>query len=280
MSPTIQIGAWRVTCLRDTPFWVDGGTIFHMVPKVRWSKKVEPDSENRLPVALNCLLLQKDEHTILVDAGIGADYSPKMETIYKLDRSVSLMKDLASAGVSPDDITTVILTHLHLDHTGWCMHTPDGERQITFKNARHVVQQKEWHGALHGNELTAGSYLEDDFLPLQEAGLVDFVDGDTELLPDLTLHLTGAHAPGHQMLRLTSEGTTLLCPGEIIPDRHHLPLPWVMSYDDEPVQVVEVKRKILTEALETGATVFLMHEGGPPFGHIQGTLRKPVFASV
>ncbi|MBN1257678.1 MAG: MBL fold metallo-hydrolase [Planctomycetes bacterium] len=269
---SIRIGSWTATCLRDTPFWVDGGAAFHIVPRALWQKKIAPDEYNRIPVALNCLLLQNGHHNILIDAGIGERYNAKMENIYNLDRKKSLLTELAKTGITPAEIDIVILTHLHFDHTGWCMrYTSDAKKESTptFPNARHLVQKLEWEGVKRTNELTRGSYLDDDYLPLAEAGLLEFVEGEAEVVPGLRVMLTGAHSSGHQAIVLHEESQTLFCPCEILPDIHHLRLSWVMSYDLMPGFLVDVKRTFLAAAAGGDWLLFLSHEMGEPFGRIK-----------
>ncbi|MHC4872372.1 MAG: MBL fold metallo-hydrolase, partial [Planctomycetota bacterium] len=271
---------WKATCLRDTPFWVDGGAIFHMTPKVMWEKKVEIDEQGRVPVALNCLLLQNGEHNILLDAGIGENYNKRLANIYNLDRSISLLDDFKEAEISENDIDLVILTHLHLDHTGWLRKGRGKEAAPFFKNARHIIQQKEWESAFNTNELTRGSYIQRDFSILENTGSLELIDGDCEILPGIELKFTGGHSAGHQILELTSEGEKLICPAEIVPDIHHFRLAWVMSFDEVPGMVVEIKKEILKYAVEKDAILFLGHEMGDVFGRVEKDRQEYMFAAI
>lgn len=277
--PTIEIGSWRATCLRDSPFWVDAGAAFHMVPKTLWGKKVTPDSLNRIPVALNCLLLQNSatNQNILLDAGIGNRYNRKDAEIYNLDRNINILNDMKQTGICADDIDIVILSHLHLDHTGWLMVEDNGKVVPFFKNAVHYIQKKEWQSAFNTNELTKGSYITEDFSSLEGENLLKLIDGDYALSPELQLIFTGNHSAGHQILKLESHGEKLLCPCEIIPDINHLRPSWVMSYDEIPGGVVEWKKKLFIEGQKSDAIFFLGHEMGFPFGKIRYNEKSCLF---
>jgi glyoxylase-like metal-dependent hydrolase (beta-lactamase superfamily II) len=263
---TLRLGRWTATVRRDTPFHVDAASLFHLIPRPLWRARAEPDARDRLPVALNSLLLQDGETTVLLDAGIGDRYSLRDERLYGLDRSRSLLAELAAVGVAPEAVDLVVLTHLHLDHTGWCQRAVEGGLAPTFPNADYVVQEAAWRAAHATNELTRGSYRLADLDGLEAAGRLRRVAGEATLAPGLRVVETGAHAPGHQILLLEAGGRTLCCPAELAPDTLHLRLSWVMCYDERPVEVVERKRELLARALAGEWLVFLSHEMGPALG--------------
>jgi glyoxylase-like metal-dependent hydrolase (beta-lactamase superfamily II) len=268
----VQIGDYTATCVRDTMFAVDGGAMFHIVPKKLWSRKVKPDEANRIYTGLNCLLVIGNGKTILYDVGIGNKLSDKLKKIYGLMGDTTLLASLKEAGVAPADIDYVVPSHLHLDHAGWLTIRDDsGELVPTFPNARVIVQQAEWEVAHDNNELTRGSYIHDDFDPLAAMGLIDFIDGDHELVKGITLKLTGAHSPGHQALIIVSGGQTLLCPCELVPSTWHLRLSWVTGYDQEPVRVVDAKKELMQQASANNWLVFLTHDPEHFFGHLQAS---------
>jgi len=204
-----------------------------------------------------------------VDAGIGDKLTEKEARNYDIVPGPTLMDGLIESGVSPADVDTVILTHLHLDHTGW-LTTRDshGHPQPTFQNARHVIQRTEWAAAHDTNELTVGSYRRADFDPLESGGLVEWVTGDVRLTPCVSVHLTGAHSPGHQIVTVSSDGQTLVCPSELVSTIWHLRVAWAMSYDLEPLKVVEQKRALLSQAAAEGHVLFLNHDPAFAFGQV------------
>lgn len=264
----ISIGGYRCTCLRDSPFWVDGGALFNMVPRPLWMQHVAPDAENRVPLALNILLLRGHGRTILLDAGVGTKLPAREAAWYRLDAAQTLPAALAGAGVTPEEVDTVILTHLHLDHAGGLTHMVDGVACPAFPHARHYVQRAEWEAACHPNELTAGSYRADDFIPLMDAGLLTLLDGEAEVAPGVTVHPTAAHSHGHQMLLVRGGGDVLLCPGDVLPAPWQMRLAWVTGYDLWPYDVVEWRKRWLAEASAGGWGLFLSHTPEEPFGRV------------
>lgn len=265
---TLAVGGYRCTCLRDTPFWVDGGALFHMTPRPVWMQHLTPDAENRIALALNILLVQGHGRTLLLDAGVGTKLPAREAAWYKLDSRQSLTRALAGAGVSPEEVDTVILTHLHLDHAGG-LTCQDGEGvRPVFRHARHFVQRAEWEAACHPNELTTGSYCRDDFLPIREADAWTFLEGDADIAPGISVHLTRAHSHGHQALCVTDGGETLFCPGDLLPSPWHMRLAWVTSYDLWPYDVVEERKRWLAQADQDGWRLFLSHTPAEPFGTV------------
>lgn len=263
MSATrrIKIGAYEAVWLNDTPFGLDAGTMFRMVPMPVWRRKVEPDSSNRVFVGLNCLLLRGEGRTILYDAGIGNKLSDKQKSIYGLDPDVSLISSLTGNGVAPGDVDTVVLSHLHLDHAGWLTtRNPSGALVRSFPNAVYVVQKTEWQAAMAPNELTAGSYAADDYSPLENSNRLRLVEGEHEIAPGVRVRRTGGHSAGHQIMVVRSQGRTLACPCELVPDVWHLRLAWLTAYDVAPMELIEEKRALLREAAEGGWILFLSHD--------------------
>jgi glyoxylase-like metal-dependent hydrolase (beta-lactamase superfamily II) len=268
MNRRLRIGSYEIACVQDTPFGVDGGAMFGMVPKVRWEKKCTSDHANRVFIALNCLLVRGEGKTILLDAGIGNKLNEKQRGYYGLDSSVSLLKSLEAEGVAPSDVDIVAASHLHLDHAGWLtMRGDDGKLRPTFPNAEVYIQKTEWEFAHNGNELTSGSYMRDDFDLFADTAVI--VDGKCDISSGIRLEMTGAHTPGHQLMKVASGGDMLLCPADILPTTWQLRLTWVSGFDLDPAAVVDVKKKLMAEAAENGWIVFLDHEPGDCFGRLE-----------
>ncbi|MBN1673887.1 MAG: MBL fold metallo-hydrolase [Kiritimatiellae bacterium] len=272
---SLRIGVYEATWLSDTPFGSDGGAMFGIVPRALWQKKIMPDERNRVFVGLNCLLLRGAGRTLLVDAGIGNKLSEKQKAIYGLDPDVSLLKALDALGVPPEQVDTVLMTHLHLDHAGWLtVRTESGELVPTFPNARHVVQVKEWEAAHADHPLLSGSYVREDYDLLAARNLLELVDGDAEPAPGVRALFTGAHSPGHQVIKVESGGERLFCPSELLPTTWHLRLAWVMSYDLDPLRVVDLKRAYMAEAADEGWRLFLSHDPASAFGRLSRESEK------
>ena len=268
-TDALRLGDMEVSVVTDGTFWLDGGTMFGIVPKVLWSRLAPPDEENRIELGLNCLLLRSPRRVTLIDAGMGRDYPPKMKRIYRLDERTNLIAELEKRGVKPSDVTRVILTHLHFDHCGWVTREVNGRCTPTFPNARHLVQAREWEDAFNPSELARGGYMSERLLPLKEHGLLDLVNGETDLGDGLTLIPTPAHARGHQSVRISGGGQTVFCPGDIIPTRHHVRLPYIMAYDRDPEGVVELKSAILRDAIAQRWIVFFPHDAQVPLARIE-----------
>jgi glyoxylase-like metal-dependent hydrolase (beta-lactamase superfamily II) len=271
---SIRVGPYEAAWVRDSGFALDGGTMFHTVPRVLWARKAAPDERNRIRFGLNSLLIRGGGRTILVDAGVGNKLPPRQQAEYGIDPAENLPDSLRAAGVSPADVDTVILTHLHLDHAGWLTVRVGDRLEPLFPRARHVIQKAEWAAAHETNELTDGSYMPDDFDPVFERGLVDLVDGIAEVAPGVTVERTGAHCAGHQAVTVRSGDTVLVCPCELVPTRWHLRMAWIMSYDLEPLRILEWKRRVLSEAAEQGHVLFLSHDPECAFGRVRRASAK------
>ena len=174
----MKIGGYEIHSIETGRFALDGGAMFGVVPWVFWSKSNPPDARNRITLATRCLLLIGNGKVILVDNGNGTKWTEKLKDIYRLDNSrFSLEQSLAARGVSPDDVTDVILTHLHFDHCGGSTKMIGGKPAPTFPNAVHYVQREHWNLSQHPTEKDRGSFMKEDFLALHESGMLTFVDG-------------------------------------------------------------------------------------------------------
>ncbi len=243
--------------------------MFGIIPKTLWSRSCPADDRNRITLGLNCALIRSDEHLILVDSGFGRKLSPKLADIYGLDGSLPLEVALGDFGIAPEEVTLVIPTHLHIDHAGGLTRRDlEGNIVPTYPNARHVLQRAEWELATHPNEITRGTYLPDNFEPLREAGLLDLVDGDAEIVPGVRVELTGGHTEGHQVVWVESEGETALFVAEMVPTTHHLRPAYIMAYDTHPLETLVQKKRLLAEAHERKALVIWSHDPAVPIGRL------------
>jgi len=196
----VNLGDILLHSLSDGFFGLDGGAMFGVVPKPVWERTNPPDERNRIRLALRPLLVVTAKERVLIDTGIGDKWDARNTDIYRIEHTDTIDSSLARAGFHPEDITKVVLTHLHFDHAGAATKLNSSGKPVPrFPNARYYVQQREWEAALNPNRRSKASYLPQDFLPLQEAGLLELVDGNSELVPGLELVLTGGHTPGHQI---------------------------------------------------------------------------------
>jgi glyoxylase-like metal-dependent hydrolase (beta-lactamase superfamily II) len=279
---SVHIGDIEVLPLSDGMFRLDGGAMFGVVPKTLWQPRVEVDDRNRIPLSLTPLLVRTAGLNVLVDAGVGDKLSPKALSIYCIDRAVSLDETLSAAGLTAADIDVVVATHLHFDHAGGFTTIVDGQVRPRFPNARYLIRRGEWDDAMAPNERTRASYMRENYAPLAEAGVVDFIQGDGEVLPGISVWRTGGHTMHHQVVRLDSGGRTGLFLADLVPTAAHLPEPWVMGYDLYPLDTLAAKKHWLRMATEGEYVIFFEHDPAIRAGRItvvDGTRRvEPLLA--
>ena len=246
----LTLGDARLTSLEGGSFRLDGGAMHGVVPKTLWSKLVSCDALNRCSYSTRCLLVEVGDRRVLIETGNGDKFSPKLKEIYGIDHDRAIGVALKEVGLKPDDIDTVVMTHLHFDHSGGTTRrTPSGFEPL-FRKARHVVQRREWEDATHPHERNRASYLPENVGPLDEAGLLQLVEGETEIAPGVRVIPTPGHTAGHQSILIGSpDGPKALFLGDAVPTAVHVRLPWVMAYDLDPARNVETKRSLFTRAL-------------------------------
>jgi glyoxylase-like metal-dependent hydrolase (beta-lactamase superfamily II) len=258
---TMTIGPYEVLCVETGRFGLDGGAMFGVVPRTLWERTNPPDERNRITMAARALLLRGNGRTILVDTGNGTKYSDKARSIYKFDNSTyTLAGSLREHGVAPESVTDVILTHLHFDHAGGGTVMAGGKVEPTFPNARYYVQRAHWDAAHHATERDKASFLPDDYLPLMEHGLLEFVDGEREILPGIKVMLFYGHTTALQCPLISDGRTSLLYCADLMPTASHVQLPWIMGYDLRPLVTLEEKRHILRRATEEQWILVFEHD--------------------
>lgn len=255
-----RFGDFEVRSLSDGTFRLDGGAMFGVVPKTLWQKRTQPDDKNRIPLGLRPLLVKTGAHTVLIDSGVGDKMPPKLAEIYGLDRTRHLDHSLADAGLSADDITVVLATHLHFDHFGGSTMREGDQVVPRFKNARYLIRRDEWHDATHTHDRNRASYISENFLPLLDAGVVDFIEDDGEVLPGISVWRTGGHCMHHQWVKIESGGRTAAFVADLIPTTAHLDEPWIMGYDLYPMDTLYYKQRFLREAIDGEYVVFFEHD--------------------
>ena len=241
---------------------LDGGAMFGVVPKPLWERRIVPDERNRIPLALRCLLVEHDDGPVLIDTGLGNKETAKFKDIYGVENEgrtgrTCLEDALAERGYRPEDVRWVINTHLHFDHAGGnTFRDPDGNVALSFPRARYVVQKGELDFASHTNERTAASYLAPNFATVP----FTLLDGEAEVLPGLRSVPTPGHVPYHQSILVESGGERACFLADVVPTSAHLPLPWIMAYDLEPLVTLESKRRLYARAELEGWLLLFEHD--------------------
>ncbi len=254
------LGEFELLSLSDGFFALDGGAMFGVVPKPLWERRAPADARNRIRLGMRPLVVRTGHQTVLIDAGIGDKMSDKDREIYAIDRRPALEDALAAVNLTPADIDVVIATHLHFDHVGSLTTRVDGRMVPRFAGARHVIRRLEWEDATHPHERNRASYLADNFVPLAEAGLVDFNDADGEVVPGISVWRTGGHTNHHQLVRIESGGKTAVFVADLIPTTAHIDPPWIMGYDLYPMDTLAYKKPFLREAIAREYVIFFEHD--------------------
>lgn len=276
----MRIGRYEIEIFSDGTFKLDGGSMFGVVPKVLWSREKPADEHNRVEMDMNCLLIRDpDGHVIVVETGAGTKLSDKQRGMFGIERPPALLRELARRGVRPEDVTLVVNTHLHFDHSGGNTRREGDLLVPTFPKASYVFQRLEWLDAMAANERTRGSYYPDDFAPLEATGKVELVDEAVELLPGLRLDRVQGHTRGTQTVRVSDGRSTVFFSSDFMPDRHHLPLAWIPAFDLYPLDTLEAKRTILARAVEEAWIVGFTHDL-PRFGRVTSVEGKYRFAEL
>ncbi len=274
---TRTLGDLRLHALDSGLQRLDGGAMFGVVPKPLWERRIPADERNRIPLGLRGLLVETPDELVLIETGLGNKENEKFVDIYGVENAASpgsgfpdrLQEAIHRAGFAAEEVTVVVNTHLHFDHAGGNTYRDEqGQVRLSFPRARYYVQRGEWEWAHHTNERTAASYLPYNFDPLEEAGRLHLLEGKGEVVPGISVFLTPGHVPFHQSVLVRSGGETACFLGDVVPTMAHLPLPWIMGYDVEPLRTLESKRALLRRAVEERWLLVSTHDPGTPWGYV------------
>jgi glyoxylase-like metal-dependent hydrolase (beta-lactamase superfamily II) len=310
---TRQLGRFRIHALNGGYQLLDGGAMFGVVPKPLWQKRIPADDRNRIPLALRCLLVETPDALVLIDNGAGNKESAKFIDIYGLDNRSSdparwptrLEESLAAAGFAADDVDVKIDSHLHFDHAGGntCIEgggggeggggvgrgvsdardaraaTASSSFRLSFQRARYVAQRGEFVWAHSRNERIQASYLGHNFDPVMESGRLELVDGEPEIVPGIRMLRTPGHTPNHTSILVQSEDESACFLADLIPTTAHLPLPWIMGYDVEPLVTLETKRSLLARARREQWLLVFEHDPVVGWGRLSPDDERPVLVN-
>jgi glyoxylase-like metal-dependent hydrolase (beta-lactamase superfamily II) len=241
---------------------LDGGAMFGVVPQTLWKKGNPPDEKNRILMSLNALLLMRNGRVILVDSGVGTKFNDKYQEIYAVDYSdFSLLSSLSKLNIQPEHITDLIITHLHFDHVGGATYRDEnGQLQLQFPNATYYIQKKQLEWAQKNFPKDRASYLSENIEPLLKSNKLKILNGPHQLAPDLQLILSEGHTMAQQMLLIKGQNENLLYAADLIPLTAHIPVPWVMAYDLNPIISIQEKEELLKQAVDENWMVFFEHD--------------------
>jgi glyoxylase-like metal-dependent hydrolase (beta-lactamase superfamily II) len=265
----MRLGSFELEIVSDGTIALDGGAMFGVVPRPLWEKKIQADAEHRVRIGLNCLLIRTPTDNILLDTGIGAKWDARSRSRYGIAHETTLLGELARHHLAAEDITLVINTHLHFDHAGTNTVERDGRVVPTFPRARYKVQRGEFAHAREPHERDRASYVQADFVPVFEAGQLDLIDGDAEIVPGVSVIKVAGHNRDLQCVKIESLGETAFVFADLIPTTAHLPAAWVMGYDLYPLESVEQKKRLAPQAAREGWLCHFYHDPQTPLARLR-----------
>lgn len=248
----------------DTGFFkLDGGAMFGVVPKSMWNRINPADENNMCTWAMRCLLIETNTRKIVVDTGIGDKQDAKFRSHFEPHGEANLLHSLKEKGLQAEDITDVFLTHLHFDHCGGALTKNEkGDIVPAFPNAIYWSNQTHFDWAMTPNPREKASFLKENFLPLQEAGKIKFIEHreGIEWLPGINIRFVNGHTEAMMMLQINTGKQTVIYCADLIPSSGHVGLPYVMSYDLRPLVTMEEKKQLLSEAVANDYVLFFEHD--------------------
>jgi glyoxylase-like metal-dependent hydrolase (beta-lactamase superfamily II) len=283
----LEIAGYQIKAIRSGVFGLDGGAMFGTVPKTLWEKTNPADEYNRIEMQTRLLLLISPHRKILIDTGMGSDFvqkhgeklGSKFANLYGVRGETQIFTELARFGVKASDITDVILTHLHFDHAGGATKFDGAKIVPTFENAKYYLQKSNFETATHPNIREKASYLAANWQALVESQKLVLLDGNQEnLFPGVSVQVVNGHTQGQQIVWVKDARHAIVYCADLIPMSTHVRLPWVMGYDLRPLDLIEEKRKILTELVAVKGYVYFEHD--PSVDAAQVTAERDDFLVV
>ncbi len=257
----MKIGPYEIFTVETGYAWLDGGAMFGVIPKVLWNKTNPADELNRIQLALRTMVIKSEDKIILVDTGVGQKMNEKLTKIYNVDHSeYELLKGLAAKGIRPEEITDVIVTHLHFDHIGGATWFDGNELKLTFPNATYHIQGEQWYWANNPSMKDRASYMPENFKPIEEAGKLNELSGPGELFPGIEMLVMYGHTAGMQLPKISDGKTTLLYCADLMPTASHIPLPYIMGYDNNPLITLEEKKRLLPQVVNENWILAFEHD--------------------
>ena len=247
-------------------FKLDGGAMFGVIPKSLWQRTNPSDSNNLIEMSSRCLLVENGNKLTLIDAGMGDKQSEKFFSFYKRSGGYDLVSSIKSAGFSTDDITDVLLTHLHFDHCGGAsIKNNFGKNEVLFKNAEYWSNQKHWDWATTPNSREKASFLHENLNPIKESGQLNFITDKTDGFNfyeeiGFEIMFVDGHTEKQMIPKLNYKNQEIVFAADLIPTAGHIPIPYLMGYDVRPLLTMKEKKLFLDDAEKNNWLLFLEHD--------------------
>ena len=271
----MNYGGNSVNILSDGTLMVDGGYAFGQVPKTEWETQIKPDRRNRVRFAMNSMVIKTPDTNILVDTGAGNKRTDQLKESHHINGN-KLTRSLKEVGLNARDIDIVVLTHLHFDHSGGCTKlNRSGDAVPIYPKARHIIQEKCWIEAVSPNERFQTIFHKDDFMPLEEKGLIELVDGDSEIAPGVTLKVADGPSKGHQMVLVDMGSERVVFASDLIPTSHHLQANFIAAADEFPNETLVQKKELIDMAMKEGWIIVFGHGQEHRSGYVEEWNGKP-----
>ena len=256
----MQIGKYTLKTILSGFIGLDGGAMFGIIPKPLWEKTNPADEQNRVTLATRNLLLISDDKKILIDTGMGNKWDDKSKNIYNLNPKLDLEHKLKLLGIKSEEITDVLLTHLHFDHTGGSTKFENGKLIPAFPNAKYLVQKKNFEWAMNPSDRDKGSYIKDNFEPLVKEGVLTLIDGEIDFDENISFKIINGHTFSQQMIKISDSSNTVLYCADLIPFVSQIRIPYIMGYDLQPMVTVQEKKKYLQLAADENWYFYFGHD--------------------
>ncbi len=257
----MKIGKYKIHTIESGSLLLDGGAMYGVIPKPLWERNSPADEKNRIHLKTRHMLLISDNKKILIDTGSGKNWNEKFEKIYGIDYSThDMFPALAKVGIKPDEITDVILTHLHFDHIGGAVVFENGKPIPAFPNATYHVQQGQYNWALNPSDRDKASYFKERYVTLAEEGILKLYNGNFQFDENINLVVVNGHTPAQQLVKVSDSSNTIFYCADLIPLASHISPPYIMGYDLNPLQTLKEKQEILPQAVEENWHLFFEHD--------------------
>jgi glyoxylase-like metal-dependent hydrolase (beta-lactamase superfamily II) len=263
----LTLGDFELSIFSDGTYPLDGGAFFGVIPKIMWSRKAAADERNYVQAGLNSLLIRTGKQNVLVETGMGNKLLERMIKFY--GQPAQLLTNLAAGGVAPEDIDTVINTHLHFDHCGWnTVHDTSGKIVPTFPRAKYYAPEGEWQYARRPSERDSISYIPDNYDALVQSGKMTLLKGGEDIIPGIAVKTFPGHTAHMQAVIVESKGRAACYISDLVPTTAHIDITWGMAFDLYPLQTIESKKQYYAKAIPQKWLTVFTHDAKLPWAYV------------